>query len=89
MFCTTGTSWEEEGCQEEEDDTQTEEGCKVGPAVPTLVHGNGILLGKAAPASVLTVFWGAHHASQCLFLGVDLEISGQMAAAFLCLMFHD
>lgn len=87
MFCTTGTSGEEEGREEEEDDTQTEEGLQG--AVPTLLHGDGILLGKATPLSVLRVFWGVHHASQCLFLGVDLEICGEMAAALFCLMLHD
>lgn len=54
MFCTTGTSGEEEGWEEEEDDTQTEEGLQG--AVPTLLHGDGILLGKATPLSVLRVF---------------------------------
>lgn len=53
-------------------------------AVPTSLHGNGIILGKATPASVLRVFWGVHHASLGLFLGVDLEICGQTAAALLC-----
>lgn len=90
MFCTTGTRGEEEGWEEEEDDTQTEEGLQgvSAAAVPTLLHGDGLLLGKANPLSMLRVVWGVHRASQCLFLGVDLEVCGEMAAALLCFMFH-
>lgn len=87
-FCTTGTGWEEEGWEEEEDDTQNvRKGARrVSRCCSYLAA--WIALGKATPASVLRVFWGVHRASQGLLLGVDLEICGQMAAALFCLMLH-